>query len=237
MRWVRELVKLARSVCRREVSKIHTSIPAQVVSYDATKNTASIQLCVKIIRNDDPDSDGSEFPVLEDIPVMFAGSGNVFLTVPVKKDSYGVYEVAEDDINDWLSKGGIVSPTSVDRFNPDTGFFKPCSPWMFDSSFGEISTDRVSVRTRDGLTEISVLENGNVEINVPTGKTVAVNGSADAAALASIVDDYFTKLDTLFRTTWVPVPTDGGAALKAAYTGSVIIPPLTSASKVLKIES
>lgn len=244
MSWIRDIKALIKSLIESRLSRVHTTIPAQVVSYDATTNTCSIQPCVKIFRSDDIESGNIELPQLDDIPVQFAGSGNVFLTCPVQADSYGMYHVAEEDINQWLSSGGIVSPSSVDRFNLDTGFFVPTAPWIFDSSFGAVAADRFSIRTRDGNTEVSVLDDGTVLINSPSGDTinitggnVVVHGSGDAASLASIVDDYFSKIDAVFRTSWAVAPQDGGAALKAAYLGSFVNPPGTTASAKLKVDS
>jgi hypothetical protein len=233
--WIRELKKWVLSVLKNEMDKMHSHIPAQVVAYDPEMNTCSIQLCVNVFRIDDTDTGNSEIPVIEDIPVHFAGSGNVFLTCPVKKGSYGSYHVAEDDINDWLAAGGVVAPSSIDRFNLDSGFFEPAAPWMFDESFGRIATDRLSIRTRDGSTEISVLENGDVEIN--SSGNIIMNGSDDAVALASKVDDFISKIDTIFRTTWVPAAPDAGAALKTAYTATFVSPPLSVESEKVKVES
>lgn len=192
----RTLKKFVNAIISRRFSMMHTHIPAQVVSYDSSTNTCSIQPTVRIFRTDDTDAGDSQLPTLDDIPVQFAGSGNVFLTCPVKVGSYGVYHVAEDDINTWLAAGGIVSPQSVDRFNLDTGFFCPSAPWMFDSSFGTIATDRFSIRTIDGATEISVLENGNIEIK---GTEITINSGADYAVQFAALKSGFDALVSDFN--------------------------------------
>lgn len=220
----RAIRKLVNAIVSRRFSMVHTTIPAQVVSYDADTNTCSIQPCVRVLRMDDTDTGDSQLPTLDDIPVQFAGSGDVFLTCPVHEGSYGVYHVAEDDINAWLAEGGIVSPQSVDRFNLDTGFFVPSAPWMFDSSFGAIATDRFSIRTRTGTTEISVLENGDVEINA-SGEIIFNSGSDYAVQHTALKDGFDTlktdlnNLVTVFTAHTHPyVDTPIGAAVTSPTT-------------------
>jgi hypothetical protein len=234
MKIVRYIKRQIASMIGARLADVHTHIPAQVVSFDPDTCTASIQPCIKIFRTDDIETGESDLPQLDDIPVCFAGSGNVFLTCPVAVGSYGIYHVAEEDINQWLSQGGIVSPTSVDRFNLDTGTFEPVAPWMFDESFGAIATDRISIRTRDGNTEVSVLENGDVEINA--SGDIRLNGDSDAVSMASKVDAQIADIDTVLRT-WTPVLNDGGTALQTAYKLLVPVAPTSTASSKVKIES
>lgn len=57
----------------------------------------------------------------------------------------------------------------------------------------------------------------------------------DFAALASLVDQYITSLDSMFRS-WAPVAQDGGAALKAAFTAAFATPPASVASAQVKVK-
>jgi hypothetical protein len=115
MNWVRELKALVKSLISDRMQIVHTHIPCTVVSYDPDLNTCSIQPCIRIFRPDDVDSGTFDLPQLDDIPVVFPGSGGLFFSVPITEGSFGEYHVAEDDINDWLNAGGTVDPSSVDR--------------------------------------------------------------------------------------------------------------------------
>ncbi len=70
-----------------------------------------------------------------------------------------------------------------------------------------------------------------------TAPKLILNSEVDAVALSTKVDLLWTTLDTLFRTTWVPAPTDGGAALKAAYLAAFATPPASVASAKMKLDS
>lgn len=233
---IRAIKKLVNAIVSKRIAHIHTTIPAQVVSYDATKNTCSIQPCIGVMRTDDTDTGYSDFPQLDDIPVGFPGNGDAFLTCPVKADSYGIYHVAEEDINNWLNSGGVVAPSSVDRFNLDSGFFEPRAPWMFDSSFGEIATDRCSIRTRDGSAEISVLENGQIEIKT-TGEVIINDGSdygVQFTAMKTAYDSMKTEITTFV--TAVAGHTHTGGAVAAPDNAAAMLPPISSMDGA-KIES
>ncbi len=66
----------------------------------------------------------------------------------------------------------------------------------------------------------------DAELRIVIGKTtgaVEVGTGAEAVALSSKIDALFTALNT-----WVPVPTDGGAALKTALTSVLLKPSVAS---------
>lgn len=68
-----------------------------------------------------------------------------------------------------------------------------------------------------------VVENGrSLRLNVSGGGKVYLGGSEDTqpVALGQSVQDYLESVQTLFDTllAWIPVPGDGGAALKTALT-------------------
>ncbi len=244
---IRHIKKLIRRMINNAVSDIHTSMPAQVISYDAATNLVSIQPVINIIRSDDPDNDVIQMPVLEDIPCKQFGSGKCLLTIAPQAGSYGVFHVSERSIENWIVEGGIVNPSSIKRFDISDGFFDPgVYPIMADGDNGlivpPINTDRIELRTRLGTTFISVVDDGTIEITTPTTATieaakVVLNTETDSAALASKIDTLWLKLDTIFRTAWTPAPPDGGTALKAAYLAAFLAPPTTVASTKLKLDA
>ncbi len=82
MSFARLIEKTARLVFRREIAAVHTSVIAQIVSFDTALNTCSVQPCIKRIRSEDPDNLGSvPLPQIDDVPVLQRGSGKLFLSV------------------------------------------------------------------------------------------------------------------------------------------------------------
>ncbi|MCK5610784.1 hypothetical protein KAR91_53420 [Candidatus Pacearchaeota archaeon] len=241
MSLVSQIVYLVSRLVPVHLSKVRTNIPAQVISYDPANNTCSVQPSIMQIRSDDPNNlEPLVLPQVDDIPVKQQGSGKFLLSIAPAVGSYGELRVFDRDISKWLQEGGTQSPGSTRQFHFSDAIFDPgIYPLKADGDNGKlavpVATDRISLRLRDGTAEMSVLEDGNIEVKMPSGKTVTFNTSADAAALASVVDGAIAKLDDALRS-FIPVPQDGGAALQTYYKLQQLTAPPTSASEILKVE-
>lgn len=183
MGWTRDFKIFVRRIVRPIIAEeIHTQIPARVVSYNGTANTCSIQPCIMQIRTEDPNNlETIELPQIDDVPVKMQGSGKLLLSVAPQVDSYGAFYVSEHDLELWISNGGITNPGTSRKFDYSDGWFDPgLYPLKADGDNGLISpainTDRIGLRTRLGTTEISVLDDGTVEI-VATGSSVILDGT------------------------------------------------------------
>jgi hypothetical protein len=177
-----EIKRIARRVVESFLAeKVHTHLPAQVVSYDATTNTCSIQPCIMRMRSEDPGNLTTiELPQVDDVPVKQFGSGKLLLSVAPQADSYGVFHVSERDIEVWLTKGGVVNPGSSRKFNLSDGWFDPGAyPLKADGDNGLISpainTDRIEMRTRLGTSYIYVKDDGKIELTTLGDATVTLD--------------------------------------------------------------
>jgi hypothetical protein len=177
------LVKqIAQMVFRQEMAKVHTNLPAQVVSYDDAEN---VQPCLKRLRTNDPDSQFVQLPQIDDVPVKQFGSGKLLFSVAPKAGSYGALYICERDLTEWLLKGGIVDPRNTRKFDIGSGWFDPgLYPLVDDGDNGKIAgginTDRIELRTRTGDTSIAVLEDETIEVNNASGTiTIKSSGQVD----------------------------------------------------------
>jgi hypothetical protein len=239
---------------------IRTHIVCTVIDYDGTTNTATVQPVNRALRTTDPDNLTTvEIPPLTDVPVMQRGSGKLWLTVAPAAGSYGVLHISDREIETWLAKGKINDPVSMRTHDINDALFEPGAlPLIVDGDNGQLSpaidTDRISLRTRDNVTHVSVLDDGTVSTHADAnlamstagnagieadgdvtvtgggkvtldngtetlsvdGADVKAGGGADYAAMSTPTDLNFTLIDTIINA-WVPVPMDGGAALKAAW--------------------
>jgi hypothetical protein len=178
MSWLREIKLLASRIAKAEAARVRTCTVGQITEYDATRNAVKIRLCVKSMRTEDPANMTTvEMPVLEDIPVQQLGSGKLLLSVPPAVNSYGTLFFSDRDLEAWLMSGGIVDPANMRKWDlSDAIFISGLYPFVVDGDNGQIEeaikTDRISIRTRSGLTEISVLADESISVNVNDGKTV-----------------------------------------------------------------
>lgn len=195
MSLVRFLKKLARSIARAEVQQVRTWDIGQVVEYDDTRNAAKIRLCVKGIRTEDPENDTTiELPVLEDVPVLQKGSGKLLESCGPAPGSYGMVFYSHRDIEAWLANGGIVDPGNTRHWDlSDAVFIMGLYPFVVDGDNGQIEepikTDRISLRTRSGLTEVSVLDDESVSVNVNDGAatvTIDVDGNISITSTGDV---------------------------------------------------
>jgi hypothetical protein len=179
---------------------LRTHIPAQVVSYDAATNTVSVQPCIQVIRSEDPTNlSPRNLPVLENVPVRQYGSGKLFFTVAPAVDSYGVLHIMDRDLHRWLSSGGIVYPGASRKFDLSDAIFEPgILPYVDDGDNGQMSepvkTDRISLRTRSGLTEVSVCVDESIAINVNDG-AAAIEIDSDGNIVITTTGDIGVTAD------------------------------------------
>lgn len=176
---IRQIATLCRRTVRAETARIHTMTVGRVEEYDATENKVKVTLCVRRIRTEDPENmTTTEVGILEDVPVKHRGSGKLVDTMPPAVGSYGEIRFSDRDLEAWLVAGGIVDPSNTRRFDLSDAIFDPgVYPFVDDGDNGmlaePVKADRSSKRTRSGLTEISVLADESVFINVNDGKGTA----------------------------------------------------------------
>lgn len=97
------------------MAETHTALPAEIVSYDGASKTVKVQPTLQ--RLYEYKTKAENLPVLEDIPVIFPGSGDFWLTFEPEKGSYALLIVAERSLEIWLNQGGIVDPQQERRFD------------------------------------------------------------------------------------------------------------------------
>jgi hypothetical protein len=184
--------RVAEAVFRAFRPTLRTHIIGQVVSYDAAANTAVIQPVLKIIRGTDVNNMTTIDPApLSDVPVRQYGSGKLWCTVGPAVGSYGELHIADRAIDGWLSAGGVgVEPTSTRTHDISDAVFEPSLTHLVDEGDNGafavgIATDRVSLRTRSGDTEISVLDDETIAISVNGGvASISIDTSGNVSVTA-----------------------------------------------------
>jgi hypothetical protein len=136
------------------LSDVHTCLVGQVTAFDATEQTVSVQPVLK--RKFEGLDDPVSLPVIEDVPVVYLGSGDLWITVPVEVDSYVLLVVCERSIANWLDRGGIVDPERSRKFDLSDAIAIPGINPSPDKLTNGVTTSAIELRTRDGKTFIRV---------------------------------------------------------------------------------
>lgn len=208
-----------REAARAAVAGVNVALPATVVAYDEATQLATVKL-VPCFRRRDPSQGGAvvcyDPPDLPGVPVAFPGAGDWSITWPLAAGDAGLVVFADRSLSEWKATG-------ADRTEPQ-------DPRRHDL------TDAVFVpglrSPADALPAAAV----DASALVIRGATIKLGSSAaaDAVALASKVDTQLQAIKNMLDT-WVVIPNDGGAALKALWTilSGTGWPGDTGASKVV----
>lgn len=143
-------------------------------------------------------------------------------------------EVSEsDDIQDvqLVSLSGIKS-------RPETGERVFILDFGGGLKIGVAVEDNIETDKEEGERDLYSTENGERKASITLKKNgdVIFNDGSDYAALASKVDDFISRLDTVIRTSWIVAQQDGGGALKTAYTTEFVQPPNSVGSGSVKLK-
>lgn len=173
---------------------MHTAFPAEVVEYDAARQTVDVQPVVRDFRDND---DGApvfiDRPLLHDVPVGFPRGGGFHLTLPIAKGDHVLVICSEQDTLIWRQTGRVSNPGIADRHQINGCFALPCGYPDTKPLDPPPSADDLVISSDDGASAIVVKQGGEVLAGDAT--------ASDFAALSSLVkgelDDFKSDLDGL----------------------------------------
>jgi hypothetical protein len=195
-----ELGEVVEALIAAHLLELHTAIPGAIKSYDAAKQTAEVIIQV---RSAVPAEDGSIVaetpPVIPNVPVQWPRGGGYALHFPLKPGDHVLLVFNEAAIGHWRASGQVADPGDLRRHSIS-----------YPVAIPGISPDASPIADAPAGEAVLTVGDGTFRVGGP---------SAELVALASKVNANFKALKDMF-TTWLPVATDGGAALKT-LTGSL----------------
>lgn len=200
------LTDLIKVAMRNTKLGVRTAVPARIVSYDAAKQTASVQPELLAVMNTETGIQ-PQLPIeLVEIPVAWPRTAAGYLTLPLVKDDTGLLVISDRSLDKWSSKGVPTDPGFNHTHNLIDGVFYPGL---------HADTKPITPPTSGTAT---VLE-GVTEVHLGQGAT-------DFVALASLVLGQLQRVEDAI-TAGVPVPMDGGAALQTTILAALagVLPP------------
>ena len=152
------------------VSKLWTSLPGIIESFNKKEMTCTVQPTIKANRfRLDGSVEQVSMPVLLDCPVVFPGNNNFSITFPIKKGDECIVIFSSRCIDNWWYSGKV-SPQAEQRSHDlSDGMVIPgikSIPNVFDN----ISENSIQIRNKEGNSYIEIKEDGN--INLKTDKDV-----------------------------------------------------------------
>jgi hypothetical protein len=211
--------------------RTHVAYPGRVQSYDPATQTADV---VPLVRQQVPQPDGSHaleaLPVVPSVPVLWPRVGGWFLAFQLRPGDTVQLLCNTSAIGHWRAgQGDVTDPGDLRRQHLAHAVALP-GLYTRGRALGHAPTGddeltlgsdagggtRLTFKTDGTLT---VTRGSTVRLQLDPDGTVHLGGTAGEQflALANLVDALFNGLKNMF-TTWVPVPHDGGAALKTLAT-------------------
>lgn len=206
------LAQVISNALAAERLDLHTCCEGVIHAYDPASQTADVQPEVMQYQpNPDADPTPVLLPICTGVPVLFLGSSTTGFreTFPLVPGDTGTLFFSESSLDTWIQNGGQVDPKDIRRQSLSDGLFLPglkpnSKPWtnvtQDTASWGFDTGPQLVARQGSPALEIG----GN-----------AANPPTDYAALASLVIANLNAFKTTVNN-WIPVPNDGGAALKTA---------------------
>lgn len=162
--FVHELEKTAKSI----MNDVHTALPGEIVSYDATKGTVTAKPIGKYATVDNKLLD---YPNVTEAPVVFpyCGKSGVGIAYPIKPGDSCLIIISEVELDEWRSGSKSEGPLRYDMTNAIVipGLLKKGGN-LFQKA---VSEDAVVIAA--GSTEVIVTKSG-VGLTTP-GVTVDVS--------------------------------------------------------------
>lgn len=185
---------------------LHTGLPAKVVSFNPTKQSAVVQpLLVRVFVDENEQLQQIEMPQLKNVPVVFPAGGGWSITWPLAPGNIVHLTFAERSIDHWLEApvGTAVDPVHERKHDLSDAIAVP-GLRPFTSPIPNISGENLRIARDDG----SVL----IELSANTARIKGPNIVLD---LGGASDQSMVKGDALL--TWLnththPVPAAPGTS-------------------------
>lgn len=216
------IAEVIRTAIEARLLDVHTSIPAKVVRYDASRCVVD---AAPLVRAPETAEDGTisytALPVVTNVPVAFPEGGGFRLTFPLAIGDTVWLSFSEASLERWMQFGGEVDPEDPRRFALSDAAAIPGVRALAGS-------DAVVAASEDGC--VLELIGGNAKLRLKAGGTVELGTSgAEALALASKVATELGVLKTAINAAPV-TPGDGGATFKASLIAALSAWPASVAS-------
>jgi hypothetical protein len=98
-------------------------LPGHIVTFDPETQLAQVQCGIQKILTDS--GEGVAIPVIENVPVQFAGNDNWYLWHEITSGCQGVIVFSQRAMDLWVNEGGVIKPHDARMFSASDAMFIP----------------------------------------------------------------------------------------------------------------
>lgn len=145
---INTLTSVVKQAIENKTAEIHTALPGQIVSYDASTQTADIQLLIKR-KFFDSSVKAQTLPVIPNVPVKHPRTIDAFIHLPIKKGDFVELIFQERSIDKYLASGQIVDPEDF-RKHDFRDAIAHLGYYPIDNTFEVTNPDAIEITNKDG---------------------------------------------------------------------------------------
>lgn len=166
-------------------STLWTSLPCIVRSVNFSQMTVNAQPTVQGFKiNEDGSKTFINYPVLEDIPIVFPSAGGFTITFPIQPGDEILVVLSARCIDFWWQSGQIQNSIET-RMNDLSDSFAIPGVKSLPNIIPGISNSGVQIRNNDGTTYIEISADGKIKLISPSEISIQgdvnVTGSIQAS--------------------------------------------------------
>jgi hypothetical protein len=193
------LAEILRAVIDERLTQIHTVMPGRIKSYDAAKQVAEVEIC---LRRRTPLEDGDtlieEFPILPNVRVEFPQTSGFFMSFPLAQGDFVWVHFAEQSLDRWFEKGSVQTENTAD---PLERRFDLSDAWAIPARDPESPIEE----TQDNAIVIGAKGSSNARAYFKEGEiALGEENPSSYVALATKVNGEFNKLSTTINSLTSP---------------------------------
>lgn len=177
---MRSIEQAMRQQVDAAIKNLHTCLPGIVVAFDSAKQTAQVQPAIQRVFRD---TGAINLPVCVDVPVVFPGGGDYYLTFPVAPGDECLLIFGERCIDFWYAYGGT-QPAPDYRFHDLSDGFAFVGLNSQPRVIPSFNTTGAELRHRSGSARIR-LHADSVEIIAPSGVNIVGDVTVDGEVTAN----------------------------------------------------
>lgn len=116
------LTQVIKDAIEARLLEVHVSLPAKIVTYDASKQKANVQA---LIKRTFVSGESVDLPIFTDLPVAWPRAGKAFLHFPLKPGDFVQVVFSERSLDEWKQTGASVAPKERRKHHLSDGWIVP----------------------------------------------------------------------------------------------------------------
>lgn len=186
-------IQQMREIIDRAMLRINTAIPGKIVSFDASKQTASVLPAIATRTYIDDAVEYLAPPVIINAPIVFpyAATSGFGITLPISSGDPCLIVFSQRAIDNWADRGDIQPPEDAiaSRHHSMTDAFVILAPAPASNVLGGWQTDGIEIRNTDRSCAIKVTNDG-IEIRGNITVTGSITSTGDIVADGISLDNH-----------------------------------------------